>query len=78
MTTIRISAVTLITADIRRPARALFVALGDHVRVGLRSVSELVERRFAKFADVPYQSIQSRQQRADILGAELRTKSHEP
>jgi hypothetical protein len=41
---------------------AIFVALGYHVRVGIRTASDLIERRFAEFAGVPNQGPLSRQQ----------------
>jgi hypothetical protein len=50
--------------DNRRPVQfmaALIVALGYHVRMGIRTVIDLMERRFAEFAGVPYQNPLSRQ-----------------
>jgi hypothetical protein len=41
---------------------AIFAAPGHHVQVGIRDVSDLIERRFATFAGVPYQDFVSRQQ----------------
>jgi hypothetical protein len=58
-------AVNSIAVDNRRPVRsmtAIFVALGCRVRMGIRSVSDVAERRFAEFADVPYQNPIVRQQ----------------
>jgi len=40
----------------------LFVALGYHLRESIHTLSDLVERRFAEFASVPYQNRLSRQQ----------------
>jgi hypothetical protein len=41
---------------------AVFVALAYQVRTGIRTVSDLIERRFAEFAGVPYQTSLYRQQ----------------
>jgi hypothetical protein len=40
----------------------LFVALGYHMRVAMRALSNRVERRFATFAGVPYHDSLCRQQ----------------
>ena len=59
--------------DNRRPAQsmaAFFVALGRHVRMGIRIVTDLIERRFAGFAGVPYQSPLSRQQWEELWETE--------
>lgn len=65
--------VNLIAMDNRRRAQsvaALFTALGYHVRIGIRSVSDLMERRFAEFAGVPYQNPISRQQWEELWETE--------
>ena len=46
-----------IAKDHRRPVRfmaASFVALGYQVRMGVRTVGDFIERRFAEFAGVPH------------------------
>jgi hypothetical protein len=40
---------------------AFLIALGYHVRKGIRTVSDLMERRFAEFAGVPCQNLSRRQ-----------------
>jgi hypothetical protein len=65
--------VNLIAMDNRQRAQsvaALFTALGYHVRIGIRSVSDLMERRFAEFAGVPYQNPISRQQWEELWETE--------
>jgi hypothetical protein len=49
---------------------AISVALKNHVRAGIRNVSDLIERRFADFVGVPHQNFHSRQQWEELLGAE--------
>jgi hypothetical protein len=41
---------------------AVFAAIGYRVRMRLCTVSDLIERRFAQFAGLPYQSPASREQ----------------
>jgi hypothetical protein len=56
--------VNLIAMDNRRPVQfmaAIIIALGYHVRMGIRTVSDLTERRVAEFAGVPYPIPVSRQ-----------------
>jgi hypothetical protein len=58
-------AVNSIAMDNRRPTQsmtALFVPVGYYLRKGIRTVNDLIERRFAEFAGVPYQDPLSRQQ----------------
>jgi hypothetical protein len=60
-----IPAVNSIAMDNRRPDQsmaALFAAAGYHLRWGVRTVNDHIERRFAEFAGVPYQDPLSRQQ----------------
>jgi hypothetical protein len=45
----------------------LLMALGCRVCVGIRTVVDLIERRFAEFAGVPYLNPQSRQEWEDLL-----------
>jgi broad specificity phosphatase PhoE len=62
-----------IAVTIRRPVQmtaAIFVALGKDLRVGIRTVRNLIERRFAEFAGVPYQNAHSRQQWEELFRAE--------
>jgi hypothetical protein len=62
-----------IALDHRRPVQsmaAFFVALGCHVRIGIRTVSDLLERRFTEFAGVPCQSLLSRQQWEELWETE--------
>jgi hypothetical protein len=64
VSTVIVPAVNSIAMGNRRPVQfiaAIFVALGYHAQVGIRSVSDLIERRFAEFAGVPYQNPFSRQ-----------------
>ena len=59
--------------DDGRPVQSmavLFVALGNHVRIGIRTVRDLLELRFAEFAGVPYQNPLSRQQWEELWDAE--------
>ena len=54
-----------IAMDNRRPVQLIapiFVALVNHLRVSIHTVGEVLERRFAEFAGVPYQAPVSRQQ----------------
>jgi hypothetical protein len=43
------------------------------LRIGIRAVSDLLERRFAEFAGVPYRSPVSRQQWEELWEAEAET-----
>lgn len=64
MSTIVVPTVNSIAMDHRRRVRfmaAFFIALGYHVRKGIRTVSDLMERRFAEFAGVPGQNLSRRQ-----------------
>jgi hypothetical protein len=49
---------------------AFFLALGYHVRIGIRTVSDLLEQRLAEFAGVPYQDPLSRQQWEELWETE--------
>jgi hypothetical protein len=49
---------------------AVFAACGHHVRIGIRAVNDLTERRFAEFAGVPYQGPFGRQQWEELWEAE--------
>jgi hypothetical protein len=63
----------LIATDARRPIQniaAIFTALRYHVRAGIRAISDLMERRFAAYAGVPYQNPISRQQWQELWEAE--------
>ena len=54
-----------IVVDNRRQSKFephLFVALGYHMRVAMRVLNNRMERRFAKFAGVPYHDSLCRQQ----------------
>jgi hypothetical protein len=65
--------VNSIAMNIRRPLEimaAIFVALGTHVRVRIRTVSDRIEHRFAEFAGVPYEDSHSRQQWEELFRAE--------
>ena len=73
MSTIIVPTVNSIAMDNRRPVQfmaAFFVALGYHVRIGIRTVTDFIERRFAEFADVPYQNPLSRQQWEELWESE--------
>jgi hypothetical protein len=61
-----------IAMNICRPVQiiaAISVAFGNHVQVGIRTVSDLIEHRFA-FAGVPYQNSHSRQQCEELFRSE--------
>ena len=49
---------------------AFFIALAFHVRMGVRRAGGFMERGFAVFAGVPYQSPLSRQQWEELWEAE--------
>jgi hypothetical protein len=69
MSTVMVPAVNAIAVDNRRRVpllAAFFVALGCQIRKAIRTVSDLVERRFAEFAGVPYQNSVDRQQWEDL------------
>jgi hypothetical protein len=71
--TIIVPTVNSIAMDNRRPVQfmaATFVALGYHVRIGIRTVSDLIGRRFAEFAGVPYQNPRSRQRWEELWETE--------
>ena len=73
VSTIIVPTVNSIALDNRRTVQfvaAFFVALEYHVRLGIRTVSDLVERRFAEFAGVPYQNPLSRQQWEELWETE--------
>jgi hypothetical protein len=73
VSTIFVPTVNSIAMDNRRPVQsmaAFFVALVYHVRIGILTVSDLLERRFAEFAGVPCQSPLSRQQWEDLWETE--------
>jgi hypothetical protein len=63
----------LIAIDDRRPIQsmaAIFAALGYHARAAIRTLNDLMERRFAEFAGVPYQGPLSRQQWQELWETE--------
>jgi hypothetical protein len=73
VSTIIAPTVNSIAMDNRRAVQfmaAFFVALGYHVRIGIRTVSDLIERRFAEFAGVPHQGPLSRQQWEELWETE--------
>jgi hypothetical protein len=49
---------------------AFLVAVGPNLRLGIRTLGDLMERRFAQFSDIPYQSPLSRQQWEDLWQTE--------
>jgi hypothetical protein len=62
-----------IAMDNRRPVQfvaPIIAALVNHLRVHIRSVGDLLERRFAEFAGLPYQDALSRQQWEELWEAE--------
>jgi hypothetical protein len=70
VSTIIVPTGNLVAKDNCRPVQsmaAFFVALGYHVRIGIRTVSDLFEQRLAEFAGVPYQDPLRRQQWEDLL-----------
>ena len=59
--------------DNRRPLQsiaAILLGFGYEVRAVIRAMSDVVERRFADFAAVPYQDSLSRQQWEELWEAE--------
>jgi hypothetical protein len=73
MSTIIVPTVNSIAMNICRPVQiiaAISVAFGNHVQVGIRTVSDLIEHRFAEFAGVPYQNSHSRQQWEELFRSE--------
>jgi hypothetical protein len=71
--TVTVPSVNSIAMGNRRPVQsmaAFFAALGYYVRTGIRTVSDVMERRFAKFARVPYQEPLGRQQWEELWEAE--------
>jgi hypothetical protein len=73
MSNVIVPAVNTIAVDNRRPLTLLavsFVGLGCQVRKSIHTVSDLIERRFAEFAVVPYQNPVDRQQWEDLWGTE--------
>jgi hypothetical protein len=63
--TLNVPTVNSIATDNRGPVEfmaAFFVAVGYHVRIGIRTMSDLLGPRFAEFAGVPYQNPLIRQQ----------------
>jgi hypothetical protein len=49
---------------------ASFVAFGYRVRIGVRTVGDLIEHRFAEFAGLPYHGPLSRQQWEELWETE--------
>jgi hypothetical protein len=65
MSTIIAPTLNSIAVDNRRPVQfmaPIFVDLVNHLWVSIHTVGDLLERRFAEFADLPYQDALSRQQ----------------
>jgi hypothetical protein len=54
---------------------AAFLLATKCIRNGLRNASDLLERRFAEFADVPYENRVSRQQWQQLWDAEREQKA---
>jgi hypothetical protein len=73
MSTIIASTLNSIAMDNRRPVPFMapnFPALVNHLWVSIRTVGDLLERRFAEFAGLPYQDALSRQQWEELWEAE--------
>jgi hypothetical protein len=71
--TVIVPIVNSIAIGNRRPVQsiaAFFAALGYHVRIGVLAGSDLMERRFAEFARVPYHDPPSRQQWQELWDVE--------
>jgi hypothetical protein len=71
--TVIVPTVNSITVDNRRPVRsiaAFFATLGYHVRIVILTRIDLMERRFAQFARVPYHDPANRQQWEELWDAE--------
>jgi hypothetical protein len=76
LSTITVPTVNSIAMDHRRPVQsmaAFFVAFGYHARIGIRTVTDHLELRFAEFAGVPYQNPLSRQQWEELWETEAET-----
>jgi hypothetical protein len=52
---------------------AFLVAVGSHLRLGVQTIRDLMERRFADFAGVSYQNPLCRQQWEDLWEVEAET-----
>jgi hypothetical protein len=73
VSTIIVPSVHTIAVHNRRPApfmASIFVALRCQVRNAIHTLSDIMERRFAEFADVPYQNPVDRQQWEDLWETE--------
>jgi hypothetical protein len=75
MSTLILPSVNSIVMDDHRPIEftALsFGALGSYVRTSIRTVSDLLERRFADFAGVPYQNPHSQREWEELWETEAK------
>jgi len=77
VSTLIVPAVNTCALDDRRPIQpmaAFFFALEYHMRMRIRTVSDLLELRFAEFAGVPYQGPLSRQQWDELWETEAQSQ----
>jgi hypothetical protein len=73
MSTVIAPTLNSIAMDHRRPVQfmpPILVALGNRLRVSIHTVCNLLERRFAEFADLPYQDALGRQQWEELWETE--------
>ena len=73
MSTIIAPTLNSIAMDDRRPVQSMepiLVALVNQLRVSIHTLGDLLERRFAEFADLPYQDALSRQQWEELWEVE--------
>jgi hypothetical protein len=65
VSTMLVPTLNSISMDDHRPIQFMslsFDVLGYQLRTGIRTVIELIERRFARFAGVPYQNSANRRE----------------
>jgi hypothetical protein len=78
VSTVVVHSVNSIDIYNRRPLQfmaALLVAVGFHLRLGIRTIGDQLERRFAGFAGVPYLNPLRRQQWEELWETEANTSN---
>jgi hypothetical protein len=70
MSTLVAPTVASISVDDPHPLKCMSAVFFARACIGIRTVSDLLERRFADLAGIPYQSPDSRQQWEDLWDAE--------
>jgi hypothetical protein len=68
--TVQVNSIAMDNRRLFQSMAAFFVAFAFHLRIGMLTASDLIHRRFAAFARVPYQNPLSRQQWEDLWDAE--------